>query len=139
MSMMHSTQQSVPLKNLHCEGGKKILLVDRDVNSDEYNVSLLQQMGYVVDVAENSGQGLAQLRAGNSYDMIFLDLCFFNHTALNFIQQMRDEKKCVILIADNLSYAIALDIYELGFDVARRPLSMAHIAEFLEENSIDLH
>jgi DNA-binding response OmpR family regulator len=142
MSTNGSTQKLSSLKNLRSNNTTKILLVDHHPGSRQFNLSLLQQAGYIVDLADNSEHVASKLAQGDIYDIIFLDLAFFDKTALEIVRSIdrtvTSKNKLLILTSDNLSHVITLDFHELGLDVARRPLSMAHIAETLEQEDIEL-
>lgn len=128
----HSTSTKPPFNIT-----KKILLADHDANQRRINLSLLEQAGYLVDLADGSEHITAKLAHGNAYNMILVSLGFFDATLLTLAQHMKhkitNKNKLTILVPDVLSFTIAEDFCKLGLGITRRPLSVSSIAHLLEE------
>jgi len=69
---------------------KKIMVVEDEQYLRELYVQILQQEGYVVDIAEDGEQALAKLTQ-NEYDLILLDVIMPKMNGLKMLQKLRED------------------------------------------------
>lgn len=68
--------------------GRRILVIDDDLAIRVLLQAVLRRMKFDVELAEDGAAGLEKLQAGNTYDLILLDLMMPRLNGYEFIEQI---------------------------------------------------
>lgn len=124
---------------------QKALLIEKDVASARLHRQRLEQLGYVVDLAENGQHAIAKLDAGHRYEIVVMDVDLADMPASQAAkyfcryQQVKGLMKMAVLLTDNISLQTARACLAVGITEAlRKPVSKDQFWEFLTAESLDL-
>ena len=120
----------------------KALLIEEDRSLDNLFVSVANDSGYAVDIAEN-GQAALQKIKEEKYDLILFDIDFSNCSGLDLIpefRKIRADVKIISITANNpkeveLQAREHKVIYHLikPFDVSELSSALNHIAKNIKK------
>jgi DNA-binding NtrC family response regulator len=93
----------------------KILVIDDEEDIRESLETLLSLEGYVVDMAQNGGEGLKKLE-NRDYDLVLLDLMMPDRSGMDVLREMRerDRDTPVFMITAYGSTQVAVDALKTG-------------------------
>lgn len=120
-------------------GAGHVLLIEADIVSRKGHIQLLERCGYRVHVVANGEQALFQLRTGQAYQFILMDLQLPDMSAeymakLFYRHGNALDAKLAVFIEDLVKLDTLYRCMDAGiFWIIRKPMEIAHIEELVDE------
>ena len=100
-------EEPVVKDSVSCKG-KKILVVEDDVSSQEYMKAILEPEGAEVIIAETGEQGIKEIQNHTDFDLVLIDIGLPDMTGLKVIQKIKQINNQILVITQT-AYAMSED------------------------------
>lgn len=121
--------------------GQRVLLVDDDDKISGAGKYILEQQGYVVDIAENGLEALELIQKDiEAYDLIITDLTMPKMTGLELGKELRKLSKdlIIVLMSGNLDPKLKSEFESLGFNgFVHKPWTAAEMLKAINSLNLD--